>query len=263
MLFTHKIPVGWRRASAVVLPFLLACAVLGAVPMGPAFAAGESVAELRTRIEAATRDFRDLSALVTVTYKNKDALAKVDSAYSALYDFKSARLQHKQPDKIRLDGKLGMVKFEYIMNGTVRMVRAPTVRVKTKKDYAHDPAKTQTALDLGLVTPSIWTNRKVEVVEDEGAKSCEEIKLALRWPNNTRVIFIWLDARDLYLKRFEKRGPDNELILRAEYSEPRKAGGVVWIPTRVDVYGADGEKVGSSEVSDIKVNTGLPDSLFE
>ncbi|MGC8862092.1 MAG: hypothetical protein ACP5R5_04855, partial [Armatimonadota bacterium] len=115
--------------------------------------------ELKARIEQATSGFKDITMVGVVTYKNKKAIARIDSNYARLYDFKSATVSFKDPDKLRMDGKLGMVKFEYIVNGWIKIVRAPTIRFTKREDFTGDPAKLQDAFDLGIVTPALWLNR--------------------------------------------------------------------------------------------------------
>lgn len=219
--------------------------------------------ELKLRIEQATAGFKDITFVGTVTYKNKKAMAKIDSNYVRLYDFQSARVYYKEPDKLRIEGKLGMVKFEYICNGSLKIVRAPAIRFINRKDYADDPAKLQDAFDLGLVTPSLWRHRRIEIVEDSEAAGRGEVKLRLRWPKGDMTHFAWLDAKDLWLKSFEKRSADGKLLFRVHYSNPRRVGDVIWMPTKIEVYTSDGEKAGSTEYSDIKVNSDISDSLFE
>lgn len=255
-----KIRFLWISAIAVCVAITR---VFCAVPNSGKLQACISEEELRNRIAAATKGFQDLTMVGTVVYKNRKALAKIESAYSMLYDFKSAGISFKYPDKLRMEGKLGMVRFEYIVNGSTKVIRAPSVRINKKEDYSDDPAKTQGALDIGLVTPSLWQKRKVELVDDPEAAANGELKLRLRWPKGDMIYHIWIDAQDLYLKMFEKRDAQGRLQIKVVYSDPKRFGGVIWMPTRVEVFGPDGEKAGVSELSDVKVNTGLPDSLFE
>ena len=219
--------------------------------------------ELKARIEKAAGGFKDISMVGVVTYKNKKAIAKIESNYARLYEFKSAVVSYKDPDKLRMDGKLGMVKFEYIINGWSKIVRAPTIRFSKREDFTGDPAKLQDAFDLGIVTPALWRNRRIEVIEDPEAAQNHEIKIRLYWPKGDMALLAWLDEQDLWLKRFEKRTGDGKLQLKVLYLNPRKVGGVIWMPTTVEIYTSDGEKAGTSEYTDVKVNTGLPDSLFE
>ncbi|MCE5324536.1 outer membrane lipoprotein-sorting protein [bacterium] len=219
--------------------------------------------ELKAKVQAATNGLKDISMLGTVTQSNKDAIAKIDENYTRLYEFKSARVMLKLPDKMRMEGKLGMVKFEYIINGGIKIFRASPVRINKRSDYSDDPAKLQSALDVGLITSTLWDNRKVEIVEDAEAKANCEIKLQLKWPKGDMQTFIWIDKNDLWLKKLEKRDGQGDLKVRVVYSNPKNIDGIIWLPTKAEMYSSSGDKVGTTEMSDIKYNSGLPDSLFE
>jgi hypothetical protein len=91
--------------------------------------------EFKARVETATRNFKDLTMTGTATYKNKKAMEIVDPNYSKLYEFKSANVSYKDPNKLKMEGKLGMVRFEYIINGSRKIVRSPNMRINKKEDY--------------------------------------------------------------------------------------------------------------------------------
>lgn len=220
-------------------------------------------AELKARVAAATKNLKDISMLGTVVNANKQAISKVDENYARLYDFKSARVMLKLPDKVRMEGKLGMVKFEYIVNGGTKIFRASPVRINKKENYSDDPAKLQSPLDVGIITPGLWEKRCVEVVDDAEAKSNGEIKLELRWLKGDMVYFAWLDEANLWLKKLEKRDAQGNLKFRMVYSNPKNVDGVIWLPTRAEMFAPDGDRAGTTEMSDIKYNSGLSDSLFE
>ena len=220
-------------------------------------------AELKARVEQAAKGLVDLTMVGTVTYKDRKVMEKVDPAYVRLYEFRSASVLYKSPNKLRMEGKLGMVRFEYIVNGGRKILRIPSLRINKKENYADDPAKLQGALDIGLVTPSLWRDRRVSVLEDAEAKAANEIKLRLLWAKGDMIYYAWLDEQNLWLKRFEKRDAEGKLMVRIEYSSPQKIGGIIWMPTKTEVFGPDGEKAGASETGSIKVNVGLTDSLFE
>lgn len=242
-------------AVSIVVLSILSCALNAAPTI--------TLDQFKEQVQEATKDFKDLSMTGTVVYKNKEALAKIEANYAQLYEFKTANVSLKSPDKVRLEGKLGMVKFEYIVNGTNKIFRAPTIKVNKKSSYADDPAKLQNALDLGIVTPTMWQYRSIEIVEDEQAQQNGEIKLKMRWPKGDMVYYVWIDAKDLYLKKFEKQRADGKLELRIIYSDAKRMCDAIWIPLRVEVFASDGTKAGTSVFSDVKVNSGLADSLFE
>lgn len=226
-------------------------------------AAPVSEAELKARVESATKNLSDLTGTVVVLEKNKAALTKVEPSISRVYELQSASISFKVPDSIRVDSKLGMVKVSYISAGGMKIFRAPKVKIDKVDNYSGEPAKLQSPLDLGIVTPQLWQNRRVEIVDDPEAEANGEIKLKLCWLKGDMVNLIWIDATNLWLKRFEKRDSRNNLLIRVVYSNPKNIGGVIWLPTRVDIYASDGAKAGSSELTDIKINTNLPDTLFK
>lgn len=248
------------RLSRSLTPVFLACLALCA---SPHVRAACSVEEFKARVTEAAGDFRDFKAVGTVTEKNKKALESLNSEYARLYEFDKAYISLKQPDKLRMDGKLGMVKMTYIINGWKKIFRAAKVGISKVSDYSGDPAKLQDAFDIGLITPSMWRHRTIQIIEDEQARQNGEIKLLLKWPKGDMLNYAWVDAENLWLKKFEKRDSEGNLQVRIVYSEPQKAGGVIWMPMKTEVYTPDGEKAVTSVYSDVEVNTGLQDSVFE
>jgi len=233
-----------------------------AIAQSGAIATAITEAELKARVEEASKNFRDVTITCVVREKNKAALSKVDSNYARLYDFSSATIAIKAPDKLHIESKLGMVKFEYIINNGKKIFRAPKIKMNKVEDYSNDPAKLQYPFDIGLVTPQLWQNRRVEVIDDPEAAANGEIKLKLSWPKGNMINYAWIDATNFYLKKFEKRDEKNNLQARMVYSNPKNIDGVIWVPTRVELYTSDGTKAGATEFTDIKANANLPDTLF-
>ena len=93
-----------------------------------------------------------------VTYKNKRALAKVEESFTRLYEFKTAKVTAKSPDKLKTEGRLGMLSFTYIVNNTTRIVRVPTIRVNKKDEYKNEPSKLQDLLDIGCTDTGCLAN---------------------------------------------------------------------------------------------------------
>jgi len=219
--------------------------------------------QLKARITEATKGFQDIKMDVTVTQKDKRALARVEASYSRLYDFRSATIYVKLPDKMRTEGKLGMVKFEYIINGCEKIVRSPQINFNKRESYPEASAKVQDALDMGLITTSLWRTRGLQIMDDPEATAAGEIKVRYFYPNNDMQYLLWLDSKDLWLKRFEKRRRDNSLVVRFVYSNPQRFGDLIWMPTRTEMFAPDGSKAGTLESSKIEVNLGPPDAMFQ
>jgi len=238
---------------------LILTGLAASVAVGPAVALTED--ELKARIEAATKGFSDINMTMTVTLKDKKALESMEPSYARLYECKTGNVFVKQPDKVRTEGKLGMVKFEYIINGTTKVFRAKIARISQKEDCSKKPAKLQSAFDFGLVTPTLWRNRSVTIIPDARADANGEIKVRLQWPTGNTGHVIWLDAKDLYLKKVEKHDGKDKVESTIVYTNPTKMDSMI-VPTRAELFSPEGKSVGFSEVSNIKVNTNLADTLF-
>lgn len=247
-----------KRSAAVT--FLSVCVVIAACA---AASAAVTEADLKARVEAASANLEDFSATGNVVYKDAKVLASVNESFARIYEFKSVSLMFKSPDKLRFEGKLGMVKFDYIINGGLKIVRAPAVKMNRTKDYSHQPSKLQEPLDLGIITPLMWRGRTVEILEDPESESRGELKIRLKWTQGTTQYTAWIDAQDLWLKRIERLNGDGVVTEAVVYSNPVHMGDVVWMPTRAELHTADGRLAAAIEFVDIQVNKDLEDSLFK
>ncbi len=252
-----KIIGGGRLLARIVTALILAC--LAASLACPALAITED--ELKAQIAAATKDFADITMTINVTLKDKKALEKMEPSYARLYECKTATVFLKHPDKVRTEAKLGMVKLEYIINGSTKIFRAKNLRINQKEDCAKKPAKLQTAFDFGMVTSSLWSNRAIQIIPDSEAEANGEIKLRAQWPTGRSGHLVWLDAKDLYLKKVEKHDRQGQVESTVVYTNPVKLGPIV-IPTKAELFSPTGTSVAISECTNIKANTGLADSLF-
>ncbi len=217
--------------------------------------------ELKARIEAATKGFSDITMTITVNLKDKKALEKMEPSYARLYECKTATVWIKQPDKVRTESKLGMVKLEYIINGTTKIFRAKNLRINQKEDCSKRPAKLQSAFDFGLVTNTLWNNRSVTIIPDAEAEANGEIKIRLQWPTGNTGHVVWLDAKDLYLKRVEKHDGNDQVESTVLYTNPTKLDTIV-VPTTAELISPTGVSVGTMDITNIKINTNVPDTLF-
>lgn len=272
MLFLRLLRVGSRDRreirSCCSRDLIWTCtkwaAVLTSIAMAPSVpAAALTVDEIKSGIARAAAGFKDASFELAVVEKNMEVIENVDSNMARMYEFKNARIYLKEPDKLRTEGKLGMVKFEYIINDGRKIIRAPMLKIRKESNYKGNPGKLSDALDFGILTPSLWAVRRLEVVDDPAAAAAGQTKIRLRWGDAAMSVLLWVDNKELSLKRMEKRDGDDRLKIAVVYSNHRRPHGAPWIPTRADVFAPDGAKIGASEASDLKVNSGLADTLFK
>jgi outer membrane lipoprotein-sorting protein len=220
-------------------------------------------ASLEKEVKAATSKFRDLQGTAVVVYKDDAELKKMGKSFARSYEFKKAEIFFKNPDKFRMEGKLGMVKIEYINSGDLRIVRVPSLRYSKKDDVGDEPGKLRASIDIGILTDSLWLHHEVRTLAKEDTPSGEVYVLELaRIGDGRRNQKIWVDSKHRILKR-EKYKDDGSLKARYLFKEHKLIDGVLWTPIRTETYNDKSKLVGISELRNVKVNQGLPDSKFQ
>ncbi len=236
---------------------LIAAAVILAI------AAGMCVAlDVRSEIRNATKSFKDITLTAKVLYGNQKELAKIGKDFPKSYEFKTTTVRYKAPDKMRVEGKLGMVSVAIIMNGKHKAYRVPALHISKKEDCSKDPHKLQGDLDIGIVTEQLWVDYVVKDTDVEKTPTGNVYRITVVRPGAVRKQVCWVDAKTCKLLKMEKYEADGSLKSRMIFSKHKEVAGI-WVPTRVDVYNKDNKLAGTTEYQNIKVNTGIDDSVFK
>ena len=219
-----------------------------------------SLAEVRSRIQQATAGFRDLRMDVEIAFADQKELAVIGKDYGRAYEFKRSQLVFKDPDKFKMTARAGLVNVTYIVTGDMKRVKAGLI--KKTDDIGDEPHKKQNALDVGIVTGSLWQFFNVEGVRTESLNGVPCYVLTLSLANSPqKKQYIWVDAKDLKLLRREKREADGSLRVRYVYSGHRRVNGI-WVPGEQRVFNGHGRLGGTSVYSNIRINSGVSDSEF-
>ena len=240
--------------TAILLSVLLATVVTCAL------ASNES--EVRTRVRDATRGFRDLKMDVAIAYSNQKELAVIGKDYGKAYGFKNAELFFKVPDKFEMTARAGLVNVSYVITGDIKRIKAGLI--KKTDDISKEPHKKQTALDVGVVSDSLWKEFNVDYERKEMDGDTPVYVLSLTRSNSpSKKQYIWVSAKDFRLLKREKHESDGSLRVRYIYSGHKEYKDAVWVPGEVKVYNEHGRLAGTSCYSNVRVNTGIPDSEFK
>lgn len=248
----HRARDFWSVAAAGVLA---ACAVVG-VARAAAQQAGQHPIE-----GLLAPGFQDLKLTAVRKQVNVEQLRKIDPDYANAYRVARSTLMIKEPDKFRMDARAGFIKFEYVICGPRRVMRAPLV--KQYDDIGVDPGKRQGPLEVGLVTPGALRGYDVEHAGCTTLGDRPACIYRLTYSHDhERYELMWIDTERKHILRRKLwtkfRG---EYKLQLDFLNPKRVGGI-WIPTRVEVRNAQGVLAGVTEQTDIEVNTGLGDALF-
>lgn len=242
--------------SKVLLQCCAAVTILAVLP-------SVAHADLRASVREATRNFKDITLVCRVTYANVPELKKIGKDFTRTYEFKTTFVRYKAPDKFKIEGKLGMVKAEVVINGDRKATIIPAVHYTKKENIASEPHKRQTDLDIGILSDSLWQDYIVLDTDTETTPSGQVHKIVFVRSNaRDEKMICWAEARTYKLLKLEKHNSDGSLKCRFIYSKHSLVDGIIWVPGRVDVYNRDGKLAGTTVYENIRLNTGIPDAEF-
>lgn len=237
--------------------------------------AGALAAVMTTSAAPTIRDvwvpgLKDLSFTAKVESVNRRELAKIRNDVALSYRVDSIKVWAKEPFRLRLESTVKVpdgdpAKGLVVFNGSrtlQRIAGLPALR----DDFAMKPGRRQTIFDFGLVTPALFdgffTAKFVRTDRRNGAHVFD-VTYIPRLDDTTRHR-VWIDPEKKFVIRREwySQLGDNPLLAVFQWDQPKKFGSV-WIPTRVTAINAEGKTAGSMRFTDVKVNSGLPESLFQ
>lgn len=207
---------------------------------------------------------RDASWRARVERSAQRELQKINRDFANSYRFSFTDVQMKEPFMLRLESTVDDQSILYILNGPIRMFRIPRAGINRRENLARAPGKRQTPLDFGLLTPSLFDNFfTARFVRNDRATGnvVFDVTYVPSLGDTTRHR-IWVDrTRRIVTKREWYSQNGGFLVATFYYEEPRSFSGI-WIPTRLRVHNADDKFAGSTRYENIRVNTGLSDSIF-
>jgi outer membrane lipoprotein-sorting protein len=223
----------------------------------------DELEDFRTKINKAMSSFKDMKATVVVTNSNRRELEKMGKVFAETYQFKKASVCFKGPDKLKLNGELGMMKCEFVTNSNSRLVRIPSIRFKKREDITNQQEKRMTPLDVGVITDAVWDIYKVKLVRIEKDET-GAIVFVLRLNNqrSPKYQMVWIDGKDFKVLRRDRLTEDDKIKSKVVLTDHKKFG-EIWVPTRAEVYNGEGKLAASTEMKDIVVNIGVEDKEFE
>ncbi len=204
---------------------------------------------------------RDIRVESKIVSRDMDALKKISTEFAQSYRFATSTFSYKEPNKLRVDSKAGVVNVRYVINGNSKVVKAGVINKRT--DISKNPGQRQTPLTVGLVVPA-WVSLLDSDYQGErtihGTKtSVFEVRHKLE-PKGS-YYKLYMDASRKYVVRSETYHGSGRLKVTMDFQEPKQFDGI-WVPTRAKVHNPQGELGAVTNLTNIRVNTGLADSLF-
>jgi outer membrane lipoprotein-sorting protein len=234
---------------------LLAAALAICSPAYPAL----NTSALLARVRAAEAGLTDFQADMVVTQANKKTISGMGEGYSDIMKLENATVAYKKPDKIRYIGSAIGVKVTYIQNGYTKLVLASMIR--HKENVKNSPGKRQDSLDMGFLSSRLWSDNTITSTAD--GKGNMRLNLDPKFGgNDKRHTLIWVEPKTLRLLRVEKYLGSGELRLSMAYSDFQRLTQALPIATKSTLHDSEGKLLGTVQYKNLKVNTGLSESLF-
>ena len=242
------------------------CLALGvAVPL--AIAAAVLPARAQKSIEPFFQtNLKDLSAEVKVVAKNDTELRKIGKGYVDAYALTDRRFSYKEPGKVRADGKRGLITMRMVTNGDRKLMQISFPPIRRIEDLKKNPGKADSISDLGLLTPDWLPDHEYawQRTETKDGRNCEVFRVwDKRDPAYKHTYWIDVQTKTLveHIAHFRNRKKPG-FKKRFVFSKPTLVSGV-WVPTEMTVYNPEDKPAGTVRYQNLKVNTGLSDSIFK
>lgn len=209
--------------------------------------------------------FKDATFELKVVKANFGELKKIDDDFGNQYRFKSVKISVKEPLMLRMEAKVDDTSLLYIVDGFRRLSRIPRAGINVKENLKNAPGKIQTPMDFGVVSPTVLKELfDAKFIRTDRATGQYVFDFTYKRPkfDDTTRHRIWFDPEKRYTAKREVYNQYGRQLSTFFYEDPTHSGGI-WLPTKVTVKNTDGKVAAISEVQSLKVNFGLPESMFQ
>lgn len=207
----------------------------------------------------------DFTATGVVVSSNQRELEKVNKDFGFLYRFNKVLMRYKEPNKVRVEGTVEGTRGVYIVNGSIQIVSVPKIRLNTRRDFGNSPGKRKSLVDMGLVSEYYLTYTNFKFVREGTVEGTPvgifEVTYKDRDEDTSRHL-LYIDPKTRVIRKRDAYRQDGSFQAVYHFREVKQVAPGIWFPTRIEVQNTDRKVAGVTRYEDIKVNTGLPDSLF-
>ncbi len=212
-----------------------------------------------------TTEIQDLQASIHVTRFNRAEMEKIGKDFGVTYRISHLTLQYKQPDKLRLSGRIPVLgEAVMIVNGATRYYNVPRVEKKVE-DLEKTPSRRLSLLEYGgLLSPDTLQFMQGRFVREESLEGRPVLVFDMTYQGIEAGAHyrVWVDPKTRITCKREWYDRRNQLRATFYYQQPHEVAEGVWMPGRMEVQNADGQTAAATTVDNVKVNQGLSEDLF-
>ncbi len=209
----------------------------------------------------------DVTATMRVLNHDDNALRKISKDFGLIYKISGdIKMSYKEENRLRIEGSLGASKAIMIVTGVKQIVRIPSFGLNKTDDLGETPGKRKTLLDIGLISEGYlaYTQASYKGSRPVAGVSCAVFEITYKRKDlDTSHRIVWIDPKTKAVLKREEYDQGGKLNAVFTYKEPKEIEPGVWFPTAIEVTNNQGQKAGTMGYANIKVNTGLDDSIFK
>lgn len=255
--------------APAVLAIAMAGVTAGAVHLWP-LAGDDAIAAPRTNAEVdhdikkyVCEKLEDFSASVTVVKQDQRELRKISKDIGTAYAIPNITMRYKEPNMVRMEGSTQGTKVTYILNGTKQIVMLNGF--KKTNDLGKSPGKRKSLMDVGLISDFYLTYMNARYMRESTVDGtpCALFEMTYKDKDEDSSHHnIYVDPVTRTVRKRESYSQEGKLQAIYFYKKVEKVDGV-WVPTEIEVQNTDRIIAGIMEYKNIKVNRGIPDSVFK
>lgn len=242
------------RATVLVMGFLL---------VGTLRAAQAMDTDIRRYV---CQKLDDFTATMVVVKADQRELGKIGKDFGFLYRFKEVQMRYKEPNKVRIEGSVSGAKGVYIVSGNIQHVSFPKMNLRTRRDFGNSPGKRKSLMDVGLVSEFYLSYVNAKFLREGTVDGVPVAVFDMTYKDrdeDTSHHVVYIDPKTKVVRKREAYSQEGKLQAIFYYKDVREVHPGIWFPTRIEAQNTDRVIAGVTAYKDIRVNTGLPDSLFQ
>ncbi len=209
----------------------------------------------------------DFTATMRVLNHDDRALRKISKDFGLIYQITGdIKVSYKEENRLRIEGSINAAKAIMIVNGTKQIVRIPTFGLNSTNDLGETPGKRKTLLDMGLISDGYlaYTQATFKGARPVAGTLCAVFEITYKRKDlDSSHRIVWVDPKTKAVLKREEYDQAGKLNAVFTYKDPKEVEPGVWFPSSIEVTNNQGQKAGATNYANVKVNTGLEDSVFK
>lgn len=213
---------------------------------------------------------QDLEATIRVTRMVARELEKIGgdftTNYGVLRNLRTLSLLYKSPDKLLLEGRSSVLgEAALVIVGPMRFYAVSRLNLRRRENLEKEPARRQSLLEYsGLLSEDTLRYMRVKAVRQDALNGSPMLVYELVYRAGSGSYYrLWIDPRTRVVRQRDWYDTEHRLRATFRYEDPREVSEGIYVPGRCDIINPDGVIAGSMTYTDLKVNQGIPDTLFD